>query len=185
MAGVFPGKSLVNKVKENERKVCYLEIDEVKTLLDTVTTRRIRNKVHHDVWCYVTIALFLGLRAGDIHKLTPQAVERSIIEETKNGQARFVDFDIEPVRIMLAERMRLYPVADETSLLFTTETGQPYTAVPRRYSKIIAELGFNDIPRRKGNSRETIDFHALRHTYATHQMVGGGVRSSWATKGLK
>jgi len=175
VSGVFPGKSLVNGVKENERKVCYLELDEVKTLLDTVYERRMKDRVHHDVFCYVTIALFLGLRAGDIHKLTPQSIERSIIEETKNGQARFVDFSLEPVQIMLRERLRLYPVTDEKSFIFTTDTGRPFTAVPRRYAKIIAELGFNDIPRRKDNPREHIDFHALRHTYATHQMVSGGM----------
>ena len=175
VSGVFPGKSLVNGVKENERKVCYLELDEVKTLLDTVYERRMKDRTHHDVFCYVTIALFLGLRAGDIHKLTPQSIERSIIEETKNGQARFVDFSLEPVQIMLKERLRLYPVDDEKSLIFTTETGRAHTAVPRRYAKIIKELGFNDVPRRKDNPREHIDFHALRHTYATHQMVSAGV----------
>ena len=175
VSGIFPGKSLVNKVKDNERKVCYLEIEEVKLLIDTVAQRRMIDKVHHDVFCYVTIALFLGLRAGDIHKLTPQSIERCIIEETKNGQARFVDFNIEPVRLMLEERLRLYPVADERALIFTTENGKMYNVVPRRYTKIINELGFNDIPRRKNNIREHIDFHALRHTYATHQMVSGGV----------
>lgn len=175
VSGVFPGKSLVNSVKENERKVCYLELDEVKALLDTVFERRMKDRTHHDVFCYVTIALFLGLRAGDIHKLTQQSIERSIIEETKNGQARFVDFSLEPVQLMLKERLSLFPPENEKELIFVTSEGKPYTGVPRRYSKIISELGFNDIPRRRDNPREKIDFHALRHTYATHQMVSAGV----------
>ena len=175
VSGVFPGKSLVNQVKENEKKVCYLEIKEVKKLLDKVAELRFKDRTHHDVFCYVTIALFLGLRAGDIHKLTQQSIERCIIEETKNNKGRFVNFNLKPVSIMLEERLGLYPVQDEQSFLFTTKTGRPYDAVPRRYAKIIKELGFNDIPRRKDNARERIDFHALRHTYATQLMVSGGV----------
>ena len=86
-----------------------------------------------------------------------------------------MDFGLPPVRAMLAERLALYPVDTPASFIFTNETGKPRDHVPRRYARIIGELGFNDTPRRKGNSREHIDFHALRHTYATHQIVYGGV----------
>ena len=173
--GPFPGERVIADIPENPHKLAYLELDEIKILLDTVHKRRAKDRVHHDVFCYATLALFLGLRAGEIHPLNWQTIERGVIEDTKNGESRFVNFNLEPVRLMLQERLKFYPAADAQSLLFTTETGAKYRGVPRRYFEIIAELGFNDLPRRKDNPRERIDFHALRHTYATHQLVSGGV----------
>ena len=173
--GAFPGERVIADIPENPHKLAYLELDEIKALLDIVYNRRGKDRTHHDVFCYATMALFLGLRAGEIHPLNLQTIERGIIEDTKNGESRFVNFNLEPVWIMLQERLHLYPVADAKALLFTTTAGTKYRGVPRRYTEIIAELGFNDIPRRKDNPRERIDFHALRHTYATHQLVSGGV----------
>ena len=175
VAGAFPGKAFFKQVKEAEHKICYLELEEVRLLLDTIYERRMLDKSHHDVFCYVILSLFLGLRAGEIHKLTPQAVARCIIEETKNGRSRFIDFNLEPIRLMFEERLRLYPVESEQSLIFTTTEGNAFQRAPERYKKIIQELCFNDVIKRKNNKREFINFHSLRHTYATHQMISGGV----------
>lgn len=173
VAGAFPGKSVIKTIVIDNEKKCYLEPAEADLLLQTVYNTRLESKMLHDIYCYVVISLYLGLRAGDIHKLTWQSVDRNIIENTKNKRSRFVSFDLEPVRVMLKERKELYPPHSPTDLIFPSESGTRRHKVPKRYYKIIQELGFNDTPRRKNNAKETIDFHALRHTYATFMAVRG------------
>ena len=86
--GAFPGEQVIADFPENPHKVAYLELDEIRLLLDTVYSRREINRTYHDVFCYVTMGLFLGLRAGEIHPLDLQTIERGIIEDTKNGDYR-------------------------------------------------------------------------------------------------
>lgn len=176
---VFPGKAVGKEVFseiDNEKK-CFLEPEEAKLLAKTVFERRLNSRLDHDVYCYVVLGLCLGLRAGDIHKINGQVVERHIIDRTKNKRARFVHFNFGPVRAMLDERLSLYPPADPLEPLFLTNSsnskGRQRTEVPGRYFDIIKELGFNETPKRVGNKLETIDFHALRHTFATFAAMNG------------
>lgn len=176
---VFPGKPVAKEVFseiDNEKK-CYLEPEEAKLLADTVYKRRLDSRLDHDTYCYVVLGLCLGLRAGDIHKINRQAMERHIIDRTKNKRARFVHFGFAPVQAMLAERLTLYPPSDPLEPLFITQAknskGNMRTEVPGRYFEIIKELKFNETARRIGNPLETIDFHALRHTFATFAAMNG------------
>lgn len=175
----FPGKRAVKEVMskiDNEKK-CWLDPDEARLLLETVYKRRLESRVDHDVYCFVVLGLGLGLRAGDICKLTAQAVERHIIDRTKNKRARFVHFNFAPVKAMLDERLSLYPPGDPREPLFTTQgrnsKNVPRTEVPRKFFDIIKELGFNEISRRKDHPLEKIDFHSLRHTFATLAAMRG------------
>ena len=179
VAFVFPGKAITKEAREevdNEKK-CYLDYDEAKELADLVYERRSRSRLDHDTYCYVVLGLCLGLRAGDIHKLNQQAVERHIIDRTKNKRARFVHFGFGPVRAMLDERLSKYPPADPLEPLFLTNAtnskGNRRTEVPHLYFEIIKELGFNEKPKRFGHALEKIDFHALRHTFATFAAMAG------------
>ncbi len=175
----FPGKSVVREQmgEVDSEKKCWLTPDEARMLLETVYARRLKSRTDHDVYCYVVLGLGLGLRAGDIDKLTQQVVESHIIERTKNKKARFVHFNFAPVRAMLDERLALYPPESPTSPLFVTQANgaknNPRRGVPRKFYDIIAELGFNDTPSRIGNRLLKIDFHALRHTFATLAAMRG------------
>ena len=179
ISNVFPGKSITKEARmeiDNEKK-CYLDYDEAKELADIVYERRLRSRLDHDTYCYTVLGLCLGLRAGDIHKLNQQAVERHIIDRTKNKRARFVHFGFGPVKAMLDERLSLYPPADPLEPLFltnsTTSKGKMRTEVPHLYFEIIKELGFNEKPKRYGHALEKIDFHGLRHTFATFAAMAG------------
>jgi integrase len=75
------------------------------------------------------------------------------------------------------ERLELYPPADPLEPLFKTDAknhkGNVRTEVPSRYFEVIKELKFNETPRRVNNPLEKIDFHALRHTFATFMAMAG------------
>ena len=175
----FPGTPILKEVlaEIDNEKICYLEPEEAKILANIVHERRMRSRLDHDVYCYVVLGLCLGLRAGDIHKLTQQAVERHVIERTKNKRSRFVHFGYKPVRAMLTERLKRFPPASPLDPLFPTDApnskGNTRTEVPGTYFEIIKELGFNETARRIGNNLERIDFHALRHTFATFAAMAG------------
>lgn len=175
----FPGRETIREVArklDNEKK-CYLEEEEAALLVRVAYERRLRSRVDHDVYCYVILGLCLGLRAGDIHKLNRQSVERRVIEKTKNGRCRFAHFNFAPVKNMLEERFRLYPPADPHEPLFRTVGRNAKTilrqSVPRKYFELVKELGFNETVRRKNQRLERIDFHALRHTFATLAAMRG------------
>lgn len=172
VSGLFPGRQMIQEIAkslDNEKK-CFLAPEEAALLVQTVYDRRLNSRLDHDIYCYVLLGLGLGLRAGEIHRLTLQAVERHIIERTKNRRSRFVHFDFAPVAAMLEERLRLYPPANEREPLFKAfaKNAKSITrqSVPKKYYDLIKELGFNEIPRRKDHHLEKIDFHALRHTFA-------------------
>lgn len=175
----FPGKPVIREILrdfDNEKK-CYLEPQEAQLLVKTAYERRLQSRIDHDVFCYIVLGLGLGLRAGDIHKITRQTIERRIIERTKNKRSRFAHFNFQPVKTMLEERLALYPPADDLEPLLKpvgnrTEHGIR-KEVPRKFYRLIDELGFNDTPRRKGNHLEKIDFHALRHSFATLAAMRG------------
>lgn len=175
----FPGKAVIREqlADVDSEKKCWLTPDEARLLLRTVHERRLKSRNDHDVYCYVVLGLGLGLRAGDIDKLTRQAVERHIIDRTKNKRARFVHFNFGPVQAMLDERLAIYPPDSPNDRLFKTQQNgfepRPRSGVPRKFFDIIKELGFNDHPKRIGHRLEKIDFHALRHTFATLAAMRG------------
>lgn len=175
----FPGRSVIREVGgelDNEKK-CYLEPEEARLLLKTVYERRLKSRIDHDVYCFTMFGLGLGLRAGDICKLTLQSIERHIIDRTKNKRSRFVHFSFAPIEAMIMERLELYPPSDPKEPLFLHKgaDGQmkARTDVPKKFFHIIAELAFNETDRRKGHPLERIDFHALRHTFATMAAMRG------------
>lgn len=171
----FPGSGAIHelsRIHDSEKK-CWLTPEEAVQLLETARKRRLKSRADHDVYCYIVLGLALGLRAGEIHKLNSQALERHLIDGSKNRRARFAHFGFGPVAAMLEERLRLYPPDDPLEPIFLSSRGSPRKAVPKKYYQLIGEMGFNETPRRKGHPLERIDFHALRHTFATLAAMRG------------
>lgn len=174
---LYPGKML-SLDKLNNEKTCYLEQAEASLLLRTLYNWReccekhgivSKSKNTKDAYGMTVLSLLSGLRLGDICNLTWREVETAFAyaRNPKGGKAYGIHLDIPLIREMLEERRAMFPHAKPTDLVFLNSKGQKYATAPRYYSHVIDELGFNFTPRRINNPMEFIDFHALRHTFAS------------------
>ena len=180
---LYPGRMLTLDTLNNE-KTCYLEKDEASLLLRTLHGWRECCRRHgivsksedtKDAYGMAVLSLLSGLRLGDICDLTWREVETAFAyaRNPKGGRAYGIHLDIPLVREMLEERRAMFPHAKPTDLVFRNSKGRRWTAAPAVYCDVIDELGFNFTPRRIGNPLEFIDFHALRHTFASWQAQRG------------
>ena len=174
---LYPGKML-SLDKLNNEKTCYLEKDEASLLLRTLYNWRECCRRHgivsksedtKDAYGMAVLSLLSGLRLGDICALTWRDVETAFAyaRNPKGGRAYGIHLDIPLVREMLEERRAMFLHAKPADLVFLNSKGRRWTAAPAVYSDVVDELGLNFTPRRIGNPLEFIDFHALRHTFAS------------------
>lgn len=174
---LYPGKML-SLDKLNNEKTCYLTQEEASLLLRTLYNWRECCRKHgifqkgddtKDAYGMSVLSLLSGLRLGDICNMTWREVETAFAyaRNPKGGKAYGIHLDIPLIREMLEERREMFPHAKPTDLVFQNSRGRKYTAAPAGYSDVIDELGFNFTPRRLDNPLEFIDFHALRHTFAS------------------
>ena len=148
----------VRKPKVDNRRLRFLSPEEATALLELTA------KLSHDLHDECILALYAGLRAGEIHGLTWGDVDfdngQILIRDPKNGQNRFA-FINAPIEAMLKQR---YTVQDNHRLLFPTADGKKRVQVSRAFMKCVSQLGFND---GVTDSRQRVVFHTLRHTFAS------------------
>ena len=117
-----------------------------------------------DVHDEALLALFCGMRAGEIHNLTAAdctlATKMILLRDTKSGKNRYAYMTPE-IEEMLTRRMQGKEPQD---LLFPAEDGEVRRWVSSTFDRTVAELGFN-----KGitDARQKVVFHSLRHTFAS------------------
>ena len=180
---IFPGK-ILKLPKTNNEKTCWLEKDEAFLLIRTLYNWREccakqgifqKGKDTKDAYGMTVLSLFSGLRFGDIAKLTWRDIQTTFAyaRTPKSGRAYGIHLDIPIVREMLEERQIMFPDAKPDDRVFLTYLGNPWASPPQEYEDVIEELGFNFTPRRKDNAMEKIDFHALRHTFASWLAMAG------------
>lgn len=176
---VFPGKDVKTEKLNNEKK-CWLTKNEAQLLLNTLKKWR-KCCAKHGIYCrggdtedaygMAVLSLFSGLRLGDICKLTWGDVENrdtSYARTPKGGKAYGVHLGFGLVKEMIEERRsRLKTPPRPTDLVFRNAKGEKRKEAPKLFKEVIDELGFNYTPRRWGNDLEKIDFHSLRHTFAS------------------
>jgi integrase len=181
---VYPGKAL-KLPKPNSAKTCYLTQDEAALLLDTlynwhtcclkhgVLPRATRDT--KDAYGMAVLSLLSGLRLGDIAKMRWRDVEKAYAHARtpKGGRAYGIHLDIPRIAEMLAERRAMFPNAKPDDYVFTDWAGKPFKQAPAAFVDAIDELGFNFVPHRRGEPLEQIDFHALRHTFASWLAMRG------------
>lgn len=182
---VFPGKEIKKKLpKQNNQKICWLERHEASLLLDTLYNWRqccARQGIHlkgpdtKEAYGMTVLSLFSGLRLGDICKLTWRDVESAYAhaKNPKGGVAYGIHLDIAMVAPMLEERRSFFPHAKPTDTVFKNTIGEPWKAAPDDFADAVDELGFNFNARRIGEPLEKIDFHSLRHTFASWLSMAG------------
>ena len=180
---VFPGK-MIALPKLNNQKTCYLMPDEASLLLKTLyswrESRQQRGIVQKgpdtkDAYGMTVLSLLSGLRLGDICRLTWRDVETafSYARTPKGGRAYGIHLDIPMVREMLEERRGMFPNAAPEDYVFKDSRGNQWREAPQAFEDAVKELGFNSIARRVENKAEKIDFHALRHTFASWLAMAG------------
>lgn len=182
---IFPGK-LTDKAALNNEKTCWLEMGEAKKLLKALKNWReccMKNGIickgpdSENAYGMAVLSLFSGLRFGDISKLTWGEVtdkEMAYARDPKGGKSYGIHLDIEIIRKMLAERRsKLNMTPKPNDLVFVNIRGKRYESVPQIFDDVVYDLQFNFTPRRWDNKMEKIDFHSLRHTFASWLAMRG------------
>lgn len=174
--GLVGGESPVRRVKkpkQDNRRMRFLTPDEAQTLLDALKKRSM------DVHDEALMALFCGLRAGEIYSLTWGDVDFSggtlHIRDTKNRRDRH-GFIAQEVKSMLERR---YTGQTKNMFVFPSIEGKQRRWVSDTFSRTVDELGLNDtgematdengtrVPVKIQDARQRVVFHSLRHTFAS------------------
>lgn len=148
----------VRRPKIDNRRLRFLSKDEADALLAEL--KNISLELHDEC----VLALYCGLRAGEIHNLTWGDIDfgngQILIRDPKNGQNRFA-FLTAPVKAMLELR---FDGQNKESLLFPTATGKKRVQVSRTFGDCVEKLGLNA---GVNDPRQRVVFHTLRHTFAS------------------
>ena len=158
----------MRRPKIDNRRLRFLSKDEADALLVEIKT--VSLNLHDEC----LLALYCGLRAGEIHNLMWGDIDfgngQILIRDPKNGQNRFA-FLTEPVKAMLERR---FTRQDKESLLFPTATGKKRAQVSRAFGDCVEKLGLNA---GVNDPRQKVVFHTLRHTFASW-LVQKGVENA-------
>ena len=162
----FPRKK-AEKLQVDNEKTCFLTRDEADLLLETLKTWKPQTSLVHEktLYGFCVLSLFTGLRCSEIESLTWQNVAAGRVVKTKNGKARAVHFDVPEIKKMLDKRRDMFPDHTPHDHLFPDQPGN--VAISKEFSRVVELLGFNQVPHRIDDPRERINFHALRHTFAS------------------
>jgi integrase len=144
---VIPTAPYIRTEKERQGRLRWLSVEEATRLLDGC--RQSRNAALLDL---VELALFTGMRQGELLGLTWDRVDRArgviLLEETKSGRRREVPLN-GPADAALARRWR--PGA--TRLVFPSGDWDSFRSAWERAVKVSKVTDFT--------------FHDLRHTFAS------------------
>ena len=179
----FPGK-ILKKETLNNSKTCWLEYDEARCLLDLLYNWRdicAKHKLHFkgrdtkDAYGMAVLALFCGLRFGDIADLKWKDVTTAYAyaRNPKSGKAYGIHLDVPVVKEMIDERRKLFPRASADDYVFQSRVGKKWIKAPEVFFDALEESQLNYTQRRINNELEKIDFHALRHTFASWLAISG------------
>lgn len=168
-----------------KRKIRTFTIDEVRTLLESMSQRRKyqRDRYHAMNLCFVNLAAFCGLRYGEVTGLTIDNVDfnrrvirvrhsMTIFGELKGPKTQSGVRDVpmpNHVNAMLRAWIDKYTVPNEHNLVFSTRNGQRVdgsTWTHQDWRVILKHAGLDNGPQR-------LRFHALRHFCASWMLETG------------
>lgn len=162
--GSNPAKMIIkNYGKEKNNREGYFTREQADILLETLKERSTDT---HDM---ALLALYAGLRAGEIFSLTWERIDFKnkqafILEshggKTKNGETRLAH--LSPPLLDMLERRKEYSTGK--GLIFVRRDGGMYQDVSVTFYRTLRDLGFNE---GKTNRLEKLSFHSLRHTFAS------------------
>jgi integrase len=165
------------KAFKEQRRMRYLEMEEVETLLTAIQIRIARNSGDklkasaRKYWEYlhtaVVAALHTGMRKGEILGLRWEQINwvkrHLLLTDTKNGEPRRVPVDSMLLHELSEHRRRIKNV----ELVFPSydRDGKvvPLGDVKGAFGRVLKDAGITNFR-----------FHDLRHTFASHYMMSGG-----------
>lgn len=158
-AGANPFDGYERMPRCNNRREAWFTPNQMDTIVAEV------ERVGGDFADFVTLAMFTGMRRGEIASLNESDIiveTNSIVvrsEEEKNGEGRVVFVPSEVMRRLSARLTgnpdkRLFSIHEDT--------------VTHKFSSIIRTLGLHS-----KNRRASACFHTLRHTLITHMVMDG------------
>jgi integrase len=180
------------KAFKEHRRMRFLEMGEVETLLTAIQARIVKNSSDklkasaRKYWEYLhaatVMALHTGMRKGEILGLKWDDINWEkrlvLLTHTKNGEARRIPID----SILLDELSEHRSRVKNNELVFPSfdRNGKvvPLADVKGSFGRVLKDAAITNFR-----------FHDLRHTFASHYMMGGGNlytwRRSWDTKTSK
>jgi integrase len=155
-----PGAS-VKKLRTGTPHFRYLSGAETRKLLDAC-----RSSINPQIYPFVAVALSTGMRLGELTALEWKDIDfkRGILRvdnkkehHTKNYQVRTI-----PMNEFLTEVLRKIPRRLDSSYVFQKKDGEKFHKM---------RSGFENAVKRSGIPH--VRFHDLRHTFASHLVMGG------------
>ncbi len=151
----------VKKLKSAKPSFRFLSAEEIGKLLNAC-----RNSDNPQLYSFVVVALNTGMRLGELTALEWKDVDfgRGTLKvdnkkdhHTKNYQNRAI-----PMNAFLVQVLRKVPRRLDSSLVFARKDGSKFHKM---------RSGFENAVKRAGIPH--VRFHDLRHTFASHLVMGG------------
>ncbi len=147
--------------------------DEIKRFLYAAVTE------NRSTFMLFLTAISTGMRAGELAGLKRfdvdfdnriLTVQRSFTNPTKSEEIRRV-----PILNSLLQPLREWMLENPLEILFPNEQGRMHQPSSRVFQEVLHRvLDRAGFPRGTGKSKHYIRFHDLRHSFASHWMMGGG-----------
>lgn len=142
----------VRFLREPQRKLRFLDVDEIKRLINTCPPQ---------LKSVVITALNSGMRRGEILGLKWENVDLNnkiiYLTDTKSGGSREI-----PINSVLYQTLKELSEKTGTSYVFENRDGKPYSDIRTAFKTTLKNAGIK-------NCR----FHDLRHTFASHLVMAG------------
>jgi integrase len=155
----------VNMPKTDNRRVRFLSEGEATLLLDEL--RKVSRNVHDMAY----VALFTGLRAGEIINLTWQDINFDagtiMVKDPKNSESRIAYLNKKLTELFLARRPEGWTAGD---WVFPGKKGEKAPALSKTFFRVVYKLGLNE---NRSDPRDKVVFHTLRHTFASWLAIRG------------
>ncbi|CAK7036595.1 MAG: Tyrosine recombinase XerC [Desulfovibrio sp.] len=124
-----------------------------------------------DAYGLAIMALYCGLRAGEILGLTWQDISLKKVFETKDRKkSRILYVDIPEVKEMLEQRRALISHRPE-DLVFPSADGSQLGEIPDVFQRSFVRCGIN-LKGEKNRKKKAV-FHSFRHTFGTWHAMNG------------
>ncbi len=155
--------------KADNRRVRFLTYQEAEALLEEI------KKHSQQTYEICFLALYTGMRAGEIFNLTWQDIDfknRLIhIKDTKNRENRVAYMTDELVELLQARKKRLgRSKTTKDQLVFQNNKGKKISKVSHTFFRAVNALGLNNFIT---DNRDKVVFHTLRHTFASWLAMSG------------